>query len=83
MVVKRVKRQAGSSDTRKATSSALSLDSTEDASTRYLPFQLRIQALHPHGAPVCRIMEAEALHDWLGGAMGLMVPLESRCLAGS
>ena len=83
MVVKRVKRQAGSSDTRKATSSALSLDSTEDASTRYLPFQLRIQALHPHGAPVCQIMEAEALHDWLGGAMGLMVPLESRCLAGS
>ena len=83
MVVKRVKRQAGSSDTRKATSSALSLDSTEDASTRYLPFQLRTQALHPHGAPVCRMMEDEALHGWLGGAMGLMVPLESRVLAGS
>ena len=50
MVVKWVKRPAASSDTRRATSSALNLDSTEDASTRYLPFQLRTQVLHPHGA---------------------------------
>ncbi len=50
-VARRVRRLAGSSDTKRATSLAVSLESTEDVSTPCLPFQRPIPASLPIGAP--------------------------------